>query len=94
MGLVNGVWVDETKLKVPTKEPVFYCKRGGLTAYAFACGYVQQNLQGVKMWKEHFCYHILRTDVGGNVIRSETDNLEQARQTYIAYTQAAKKEGL
>lgn len=38
-------------------------KRGRLTGYGFACGYVE-TLRGVRIWMEHGVYHILRGEPG------------------------------
>jgi hypothetical protein len=40
-------------------------KRGRLTAYGLACGYVEKREHGainVTLWREHSCYHVRAYD--------------------------------
>ena len=67
----------------------FFNKDGSLSAYSLACGKVQQNIHGVKLWKEHNCYHVLR-NFKGTIQQNETDSLTEARKVYRRYTKAAQ----
>ena len=50
--------------------PAFYTKRGDLTAYALACGYVETKSRGEKiarLWAEHGVFHVRTHDHGRGV---------------------------
>ena len=43
------------------KKPKFYTAKGELTAYSFACGYVEQKSNDIgwkSMFKEHNTFHV------------------------------------
>lgn len=82
---------DQGQKRLMDPKILFYRKDGSLTRYAFSCGYVQKYGDGiVQLWKEHFCYHILTHSSEGQITRSTTDSLTEARRIYAAYVRAAK----
>lgn len=56
--------------------PSFYTSRGRLTAYAFACGYIERG-QDIMLWREHGVYHVRK---GRMWLKVHT--LKQARKLY------------
>ena len=74
-----------------TKEPKFHLANSkDLTAYALACGYVQERWFGdVHVWLEHegACYHVRRFDHGvwdedTRTIWDSFELLSEARRRY------------
>lgn len=74
-------------------------RRGNLTAYGLACGYVQRRWSGdvvVTMWKEHGAYHVrgvyYRTDrKGDRAFWQAFGKLKEARKCF--YEPNGKKVG-
>ena len=76
--------------------PVFYNKDGSLTAYALACGYLEQKgevggssasgFTGIQttMWREHDCYHVRKHDFtnGKRIFWYVTPKLGDARRVF------------
>jgi hypothetical protein len=61
---------------------IFSNKDGSCTKYALACGYVQR-IGNVQLYREHECYHIVRTDFDGYCVeRSATFSLTEARKMF------------
>jgi hypothetical protein len=70
-------------------DHIFYNKDGSCTKYALACGYVQAK-KGVRLYREHGCYHIVRSkDDGFSFERFATYSLTEARSMFRA---ACKKD--
>jgi hypothetical protein len=68
------------------KEPKFYDKNGNLTAYSFACGYVQtretENKENyLKLWKDSFVYSVTGF-INGVRIYESFDKLSGARKFF------------
>ena len=73
-------WWDENE------KPLFYTKKGELTMYAFACGYVQERT-GSKRWKkmfmEHNHFHVMEGKLNHGYHTWETfDKLYEAKDYY------------
>lgn len=71
-----------------TKDPLFYIKTGELTAYGYACGYVDRE-ETETAWKEiymeHQHYHVRSGPMGGKWTIWETFEhfrLTEARKLY------------
>lgn len=68
------------------KEPKFYTSSGALTAYSFACGYVEkQEKHGHKkqMYREHNCFHVRAGKLGEYTeIWEVFDDMKSARKYY------------
>ena len=63
----------------------FHTKAGKLTAYAFACGYVEtgkRKADGVefRIWQEHGAFHIVLTNAAGWRKRLGTSTITKARK--------------
>ena len=62
-------------------------KKGNLSAYGFACGYVQSESKGnatKKLYKEHNTYHLIMVRAGERKIwlSYESNELAKARKDY------------
>jgi hypothetical protein len=74
----------------------FYDGRGNLTAYAFACGYVQSKSWArisVRLWREHGAYHVRAndTETRARIFWDSFATLTQARKCYAgAYKRKAE----
>lgn len=67
--------------------PVFRTKTGRLTAYALACGYIEQfeaNEKRVTLWAEHGSLHVRAHDFANNkrVFWDCPETLTQARKRF------------
>jgi len=68
-------------------EKPFYNKKGELTSYGLACGYIEQFehlQQRVTLWKEHNAYHVRRHNFFRNkrVFWDSFETLTEARKRY------------
>ena len=84
---------------------MFHRKDGSLTAYAFACGYIQRQTIGSKqitLWVEHGCHHVRAHDFNSDVVHTESgvrgrlfwlsfDTLTEARKIYRQKLRELKK---
>lgn len=51
------------------KTTAFYTKRGRLTRYGLACGYIERKRIGqveTTLWMEHGCLHVRQHDFGAS----------------------------
>lgn len=66
--------------------PQFRTKTGRLTAYSFACGYIEQRQWrsiGTTLWHEGACYHVRQHDTEvGRVFWHCFDTLAEARNCF------------
>ena len=60
----------------------FKTKRNKLTAYALACGYVENNGQ-TQLWREHGIYHVRRIINGERVFWLTFETLKAARKAMV-----------
>lgn len=67
----------------------FYLKNGELTAYSFACGYIQRAVIGgaggvqLDLWREGACYHVRGHKYGeGRLFWDSYDTLGEARKAF------------
>lgn len=78
------------------KGPRFYTRSGKLSAYALACGYVEQWEQMrnpkhfVKLWREHGCYHVRHHADHVRVFWEATPSLTVAHKMFAARVRVAK----
>lgn len=81
----------------------FYLKDGQLTAYSFACGYIQRALFIVKpeedfieldLWHEGACYHVRAYDYKskGRLFWDSYDTLGEARKAFHKAKAQLRKE--
>lgn len=75
-------------------DPIFYTQSGLLTAYGFACGYIEKaenNGKIKQLYREHNCYHVQLHDHNQTPVKtiiwdtfpiSEGKALEKARKLY------------
>lgn len=59
----------------------FRNKDGSLTAYAFACGYIQTSPEGVRLYKDG-CWHVMFVNDARERRWESCDSLGEARKVY------------
>ena len=74
----------------------FYLKTGELSAYSFACGYVEVDFIAevrLSMWKEHNTYHVRAHDnkAGQRLFWDVFDTIGPARKRYRQALRELKK---
>lgn len=82
------------------KEPIFYLTNGDLSAYSFACGYVQKyTVKGAEaqMYMEHAHYHVtfvvLKSDGSRERVYWDCfETLTEARKRFAEFKRIAKNE--
>jgi hypothetical protein len=72
------------------KSPSFRSKDGRLTAYSFACGYIERKSTeesvDTDLWHEHACFHVRQHDFGNGkrVFWESFPTLKEARKLFDA----------
>ena len=63
------------------KDPKFYTKKGRLTAYALACGYIETVNGHLELSSQHNTYHV-KAFIGTKHLWFAYDSLSKARKAY------------
>ena len=80
-GHLGGQICPECSIGTSSRKCMFYTKRGKLTRYSFACGYVEFNKDRTKnLSQEHHVYHVKGFDSNDHPIWRSFDNLGEARK--------------
>jgi hypothetical protein len=76
--------------------PVIHNKRGRLTAYGLACGYIEQHstpLGRITLWQEHGTYHVREwLNEQGRTFWHSFPTLTAARKDFAAAIRTAPRE--